>query len=74
MTTTGQPAWAALLDDWRARLERLAAGYLAGAAAVAPARAQDCRHCDLPALCRLQERRGAAEWLADDASDGDSDD
>lgn len=60
----------ALLIDWRARLERLAAGYLAGEAAVAPARPDACRRCDLPALCRLQERRGVAARLGA-AADGE---
>ena len=74
MTSSGRPGWTGLLADWRERLERLAAGYLAGEAAVAPARPSACSHCDLPSLCRLEERRGlAARLRAESDSEGDDD-
>lgn len=73
MTSTGRPGWDGLLADWRERLERLAAGYLAGEAAVAPARPTACSHCDLPSLCRLEERRGLAARLRAE-SEGEADD
>jgi ATP-dependent helicase/nuclease subunit B len=74
MTSTGRPGWDGLLADWRERLERLAAGYLAGEAAVAPARPTACSHCDLPSLCRLEERRGlAARLRAESEGEADND-
>jgi ATP-dependent helicase/nuclease subunit B len=73
ITNTGRPGWEGLLADWRERLERLAAGYLAGEAAVAPARPTACSHCDLPSLCRLEERRGLAARLRAE-SEGEADD
>jgi probable DNA repair protein len=64
ITRTGRPGWDGLLLDWRERLARLAAGYLAGDAAVAPARPTTCLHCELPSLCRIEERRSVAARLA----------
>lgn len=62
-----RPGWPGLLADWRAELERLAAEYLAGHAAVAPKRKASCQFCPLPLLCRLEARRGEAGRL--DAGD-----
>jgi probable DNA repair protein len=59
-----RPGWPGLLADWREELERLAAAYLAGAAAVTPKRKASCQFCPLPLLCRLEARRGEAERLA----------
>jgi probable DNA repair protein len=69
----GQPDWPALVNAWRTELERLAAGFAGGAAAVDPKRGtQTCRYCDLAPLCRLHERAEevAVEFLAtDDAAE-----
>ena len=73
MTSTGRPGWDGLLADWRERLERLAAGYLAGEAAVAPAQPTACSRCDLPSLCRLEERRSLTARLRAE-SEGEADD
>ncbi|HEX5463447.1 MAG TPA: PD-(D/E)XK nuclease family protein [Burkholderiales bacterium] len=48
--------WNALFDSWRSVLERLAAGFLAGDARVAPKHyPQTCRYCDVGPLCRVTE-------------------
>jgi probable DNA repair protein len=55
-----------LLAQWREWLERLAGEIRAGAAEVAPKQPpQTCRHCDLRALCRVDERLG---WHPHDAA------
>ncbi|MEO8187349.1 MAG: PD-(D/E)XK nuclease family protein [Burkholderiaceae bacterium] len=68
----GQHAsWGALVDYWSDVLERLATSFAAGDAAVDPKRLpQTCRYCDLPILCRINERGGAVTVGAADDDDG----
>ncbi len=68
----GQHAsWSALVDYWSDVLERLAISFAAGDAAVDPKRLpQTCRYCDLPTLCRINERGGAVTVGAADDDDG----
>ncbi len=68
----GQHAsWSALVDYWSDVLERLAMSFAAGDAAVDPKRLpQTCRYCDLPTLCRINERGGAVTVGAADDDDG----
>jgi hypothetical protein len=48
--------WPGILRQWHAVLERLAADFIAGKAAVDPkSTADSCRHCALPGLCRVRE-------------------
>ena len=67
----GQHAsWCALVDYWSDVLERLAISFAAGDAAVDPKRLpQTCRYCDLPTLCRINERGGAVTVGAADDDD-----
>lgn len=52
--------WNALVEHWSGVLERLALQFSAGDAEVRPKRLpQTCRYCDLPMLCRINERGGA---------------
>lgn len=52
-------SWDALVGRWTIVLERLAMQFAAGDAAVDPKRLpQTCRYCDLPTLCRINERGG----------------
>ena len=67
-----RPGWSGLLADWRDELERLAAGYLAGAAEVAPKRTSSCQYCPLPLLCRLDARRTEAQRLGVDEPGADA--
>ena len=63
--------WSALVDHWSDVLERLAMQFAAGDAAVDPKRLpQTCRYCDLPTLCRINERGGAVTAGARDDDDG----
>ena len=68
----GQHAtWSALVDHWANVLERLAMQFAGGDAAVDPKRLpQTCRYCDLPTLCRINERGGAVAAGARDDDDG----
>ncbi|MCU0951318.1 MAG: PD-(D/E)XK nuclease family protein [Burkholderiaceae bacterium] len=59
-----QPGWDGLMADWAHLLERLAAEFTSGAAAVAPKSPASCRHCALPLVCRIGERRSLAARLA----------
>jgi len=64
-------SWSALVDHWSIVLERLAMQFAAGEAAVDPKRLpQTCRYCDLPTLCRINERGGAVIAGAVDDEDG----
>jgi hypothetical protein len=45
-------SWEALQAEWRANLDRLALGFLAGDAAVDPL-PRACDYCGLQALCRV---------------------
>lgn len=49
------PDWPALLQHWRTTLTQLAEGFVAGNATVDPL-PQECTHCHLSALCRINER------------------
>jgi len=63
--------WEALVDHWSSVLERLAIQFADGVAAVDPKRLpQTCRFCDLPTLCRINERGGSvvANLLDDEES------
>lgn len=52
--------WDALIDHWSNFLEQLATQFAAGNATVDPKRLpQTCRYCELPTLCRINERGGA---------------
>jgi ATP-dependent helicase/nuclease subunit B len=68
----GQHAsWSALVSHWSEVLQRLAISFAAGDAAVDPKRLpQTCRYCDLPTLCRINERGGAVTVGAADDDDG----
>ncbi len=61
-------SWSALVNYWSDVLERLATSFAAGEAAVDPKRLpQTCRYCDLPTLCRINERGGVVTvGVADD--------
>ena len=67
----GQHAsWSALVHHWSDLLERLAIRFAAGDAAVDPKRLpQTCRYCDLPTLCRINERGGMVTVGAADDDD-----
>ena len=72
-------SWGALVDRWSRVLERLAVQFANGDAVVDPKRLpQTCRYCELPTLCRINERGGAviagaaeeedsAPWVSDEA-------
>ena len=65
------PSWSALVDHWSVVLERLALQFAAGEAAVKPKRLpMTCRYCDLPTLCRINERGGAVITAVIDDEDG----
>ena len=52
----------ALLENWRRVIERLGANFARGEAGVDPKDGvKTCEFCDLPALCRIGELRGASE-------------
>jgi probable DNA repair protein len=53
--------WDQLVARWRTVLERLATGFIAGAADVDPRDAEACRHCDVHPLCRIHEAASAEE-------------
>ncbi|MDE2339184.1 MAG: PD-(D/E)XK nuclease family protein, partial [Gammaproteobacteria bacterium] len=57
---SGESPWAARVALWQAVLERLAAGFVRGAAAVDP-KPGACEFCHLSALCRIGERSEAPE-------------
>lgn len=48
----------AVIDHWRAALERLGAGFRQGVAWVDPRDPSTCKNCPLPGLCRIDEWRG----------------
>jgi ATP-dependent helicase/nuclease subunit B len=49
------PDWPSLLQHWRTTLTQLAESFVAGHASVDPL-PQECAHCHLSALCRINER------------------
>jgi len=62
----GRPGWDGLIEDWRTLLERLARQFVRGDAAVAPkALPATCAHCELPLLCRREERESFAARVAE---------
>ncbi len=64
-------SWSALVDHWSLVLERLATQFAAGYAAVSPKKlTQTCRYCDLPTLCRINERGGSVIVATADDEDG----
>jgi probable DNA repair protein len=64
-------SWSALVEHWSSVLERLAVQFAAGDAAVDPKRLpQTCRYCDLPTLCRINERGGVVNAGTADDDDG----
>jgi probable DNA repair protein len=64
-------AWARQLATWRAIARRLASEFVAGDARVEPI-AGACKHCPLPALCRISERPEQAERGAEDEAEGEA--
>jgi ATP-dependent helicase/nuclease subunit B len=62
------PDWSAQLQRWNGQVERLAAQFLAGAAALDPL-AGACRTCHLASLCRRTEL--LQQVVLQDASGGD---
>ncbi|MGH6612328.1 MAG: PD-(D/E)XK nuclease family protein, partial [Burkholderiaceae bacterium] len=65
------PSWDALVDHWSIVLDRLAAQFAAGDAAVNPKYvSRTCRYCDLPTFCRINER--GATVIASIEDDEDS--
>lgn len=57
-TGQGYQSTAALIDDWREKLEALGEAFRKGNAAVDPKKpAQTCRYCELDTLCRISELR-----------------
>ena len=63
-------SWSALVEHWSSVLERLALHFVAGNAAVDPKRLpQTCRYCELPTLCRINERGGTVTVGAADDDD-----
>lgn len=70
-----RPGWSGLMHDWQDALQRLARSFIDGDAAVAPKDlAKSCRYCDLPLLCRRDERASLAARLAADEPSGGVDD
>jgi ATP-dependent helicase/nuclease subunit B len=68
------PGWSGLMQDWQASLAHLAHRFINGDAAVAPKHlVKSCRHCDLPLLCRRDERASLAARLAADETSGADD-
>jgi probable DNA repair protein len=62
--------WPGILRQWRAVLERLAADFIAGKAAVDPkSTADSCRHCALPGLCRVRETAAGDGHQRQEAAD-----
>lgn len=60
----GRPSFAALLELWSQRIERLAGEFAAGRAAVDPT-PQACRTCHLHGLCRVPSTLDISEPFAD---------
>jgi ATP-dependent helicase/nuclease subunit B len=68
------PGWSGLMQDWQASLAHLARRFIDGDAAVAPKHLiKSCRYCDLPLLCRRDERASLAARLAADETSGADD-
>jgi ATP-dependent helicase/nuclease subunit B len=55
--------WARSVEDWRAEVEKLARGFIAGDAAVDPKTKDTCTYCQMKPFCRIAERDGSIqEW------------
>ena len=55
-------SWENLIEEWNSVLIQLAEGFLSGNVQVAPkSYPETCRHCELQAFCRINERRGMTE-------------
>jgi probable DNA repair protein len=61
--------WTELLRHWRTTLTQLAAGFVAGAAAVDPL-PQECQMCHLSTFCRIHERADQSADAAEGHIDG----
>lgn len=48
--------WTALVNEWETILQQLAADFIAGKAKVDPANYNTCDYCELPSLCRIDEK------------------
>ncbi len=60
---SGEQAWRRQQHAWRALLERLIAGFLAGDAAVDP-KPGACAYCHVIDICRISERAGVTQPVA----------
>lgn len=63
----GEPTWEGTLAAWRRVLAALGEDFRAGRAEVDPKDDKVCEHCDLPPLCRIDERRTGFGAEPDDA-------
>jgi ATP-dependent helicase/nuclease subunit B len=54
----GESTWGGMLAAWREVLAALGDDFRAGRAGVDPKDDDVCKYCDLPPLCRIDERRG----------------
>ena len=63
--------WAALVDDWRRVLQKLAAEFISGEARVDPKNSSSCQFCELEAVCRIHELDSRLGRLSlEDEADG----
>jgi RecB family exonuclease len=62
--------WDALIAQWRVELESIGRGFAGGDARVDPKRADTCKNCDQPMLCRIAEK---APFGVAVAGEGESD-
>jgi len=63
-------SWEAVLEGWRASLEKLAADFVAGIAPIDPKNASTCTYCDLPGVCRIHELRTRLGLLEEEDGEG----
>lgn len=61
--------WEPLVEQWRTDLNQLASSYVNGSAAVDPRKKEDCKHCHLHSLCRINERSSHALYAESEAGD-----
>ena len=54
--------WISLNARWRENLERLANGFIAGEAQVAPLSSSSCTWCGLQPLCRVDAKQEIVEF------------
>ena len=55
-----QQQWQEGLEDWPAKMTKLATDFLQGRATVDPLDAQACQYCDLGSVCRINELRSGS--------------